>query len=444
MQEKSYVQFQNTGEILAHGKEARNSGREATLIKLLMARALHPARTGDFVVVDSKIDPGFPRYLQAVTGEHPQLLSAFIVDIIGTNDIYTPILNAHQQGLLPSDAVLNPYLQSKVAGGFSLDTGVPMAYTPAETLQTGLVEKLNNKAYLRTVAPHLNIPMVDADVIESYQYGDVYESVKNLLSQGKSAFVQASDSGGGYGNKMIENIDELEAALPWMEKMHEMGSEKLIVAEKLPIEASHSVSGFIPPNGGEPIVYGIFKQVLDEENGYLGFEYPGQDKYTEEFGKEMMDAAKNWFKHIQKLGYVGPSDLDYFITEYKGSRGVFASESNTRWDGFSPTLMHAARTQGWNQRTLEGIHAINSPALRAIDHVPTSGHDTDTLVQKLVDAGIPLLGMATPAHPDDREGVVIMVPPKQHGNHYQTALAVLSPSIDQTRKIFTDAEEALQ
>ena len=426
-------------------------GREATIIYRLVNRSVHLGLTGDIVVVSPQIPSDFIDYIQKVTGQLLVLVTADFPSESGpitTKQLLDPLRKLHGQNFL-----LDPYVQSATIAQFSEEVNIPLAYTSAEHLKNGLTLRANDKAHFREVAPKLRIPTVeDQTTISITDTKNLEVIMHKLLDKYGGTFIQANLSAGGDGNIDIHKRDDktyhsklgtdltdiTEKLFAWAKLMKEEGCDKVILAPYLTLFETYTVSGFIPKEG-EPYIFGIFKQLVNESGDYRGFTFPARGKYVGECDKPMRASAKNWLDSLQKEGYVGPSNLDFIIGHNKRLGKVLAaSESNTRWDGFRFALQHGARIAGWDLRTLSGISG-SQIAIKAVDYVPTSFATTTELVQRLQEKQIPLLG-----YTDQKQGVVIMLPPEQTEKSYKTALAVIGQNSEVVEKLFDAAQESIQ
>lgn len=445
---RNHILVQNTPDILDPRQVEGCRGPVATLILHLLARSAHLALTGDEVVIARETPPDFLRYIEAVTGERPAFSRAAVREPLFTGDLLSSI----QTG-----GILDPYIQWPSAARFAQERGLRMAFTSAEQILDGVVDRANNKAYFREVAGELGIPIAPHQyILEIDDEQTIAEAVENTLVDFDGAFIQASVSGGGMGNIDMQRklsfvissklrwSTSIRAAakkvVDWAEEIRPTGSDKVIVAPYLEHKASYTVSGFIPPDG-DPFLYGTFRQILHSgSNDYVGFEWPAFDKFIQRGDGATMEAATtNWLYHLQQLGYVGPSDVDFIIGKGKKFGEILAaSESNTRWDAFRFALQHAARISNWNLRDLRGINPYGSVAIKAIDHVASKVGSTSELVDALSGV-VPMLGIDG----GDR-GVVVMVPPRRKGRHYETALAVVASGAKEARKIYQEAESRIK
>ena len=446
MNAEHHIVFQNTPDILDPQQVTGATGKTADTILHLLARANHTALTGDQVIVGQNTPEDFLGYMKAVTGQEPEILRAGTEVPLFTSTILDAI-----DVPAARDHLLDPYIQWGTIADFSKKSGIKMAYTPADTILQGVVEVANNKAYMRRTAESLGIPIVpDQIALSVNEPQQLASAILDMAQSHSGTFFQAELSGGGFGNVDLRMKDgkfvsaKLGEGTPnemrtrimdWAAEIRNAGSKDVVIAPMLDMIASHTVSGFIPKDG-DPIVYGLFKQLLaDETYDYMGFEWPARDQYTEQYGQEMMDAAKRWFGHLQKMGYIGPSDVDYLIgSNPKLGTILAASESNTRWDGFRFGMQHAANTAGWNLRTLEGINNQNNVAVTAVDHVSVNRESVTDLVEAF-SGNIPLLGIDH----EDRV-IVVMVPPSPKNGHYEAALAAVGTSNEEAVLIMNEAK----
>jgi hypothetical protein len=456
-QTKPHLIYQNVTDILDGAQEYGTRGAYADLVLHLLARANHLALTGDRVIVSQNIPEDFMQYLEVVTGQKPEYARAKVKEPLFTKDL----LDAND----PTDAqrfVNNPYIQWRPPAEYSRDTGMAMAFTPAERVLQGVVESANDKVHFREVAPRIGMPLTPHQEIIPITYKkDILDAIAERVKRHKGAFIQAPRAGGGLGNVDVRLVagnlmskfgthpEAIQQGLEqWLQEMEEAGNDELIIAPYVQLVASHTVNGFIP-HEGKPFIYGVHKQILEEgTNDYMGYEYPAKDPIADEHGQEMVAASGRWFSHLQKdLGYVGPSDVDFFAGELTtvhddGSEEkeiiVGASESNTRWDGMRFGDQHLARINGWNLRDLEGIDPDNTPSIKAVDHVTTHAENTREVVAALK-GKVPLLGITS-----DKEGVVVMVPPRAKLGHAETALSAIAPDMEAARKMFAQAEDIIK
>ncbi len=442
---QNHIVFQNTPDVLDPAQMSGATGRTAELIMNLLARANHMALTGDTVINSSNVPDDFIQYLSAVTGEYPDIVKTQIEPPLFTKDLLDALPTGSFEGYL-----LDPYIQSKTIALYSQEQNIPMAYTPSETILNGVTDLANNKKYFRETANQLGIPLIpDQATFTTEDFSGLRKKIIDMMKKHKSVFIQANSSGGGIGNIDIRGNTwqsklglgkekVLEELKKWMKEMKDAGSDTILLAPYVELLSSPTVSGFIPKEG-EPIIYGIFDQTLDPtSHDYQGFEWPANDQYSKIYGSTMIKGAKKWFKHLQKLGYVGPSDVDYIIG-YNDALGevIGASESNTRWDAFRFALQHAGRLQRWNLRTLEGIDVLNAPYIKSNDHIHTNAASTTEIVQRLRNGRIPLLGLD-----HQQMGIIVMVPPQptDRRGDQQLALAVIGPDKKTTKKLFEDAQ----
>lgn len=446
------IHVQNLPDILDPAQKEGLRGFPAELVASIGGRSLNVALTGDAVVALTGVPEDQKKYLAAATGENPSVVS-------GPKEVPIPLFTHHVLAPLrdgPYEGYkLNPYIQSKPVATFSEETDIPLAYTPAETVHEGVVDRANDKVHFRTLAPELGIPVTPQQEFVDAGDPQLIDLTRHIIETYGGAFVQANNSGGGIGNIDIKKLtggdyksklgnspEEIERRLRlWAKEMDAAGSDKIIVAPYLDLIDSHTVSGFIPKAGeGDPIMYGLFRQAVNESNDYAGFEYPARDQYTEKYGQTMMDGARNWFLYLQAQGYEGPSDVDYIV----GSNPVLgevlaASESNTRWDGFRFGMQHLARREGWNLRNLAGIDPENSGAIRTLDHLPTRGGTTTEVVNGLRESGVPLLGITNMT-----EGAVVLISPADKTTHHEVGLSVIADDPHRTRVLFEKAAAAIK
>lgn len=452
---KPHILLQNIPDVLDPSQQVGAQGLKGELSLHLLARSAHMAMTGDRLIVDRNTPPDFLSYISSLTGQRPNVVRASIGIPVFTRDILGAIDTSTNQG-----HVLNPYVQGAGIGAFSEQTGIPNAFTPFETLNEGVGDRANDKAYFRQVAPEIGMPVIpDQQIIDSRDTNSLKQAIKDTIKKYNGAFIQANKSGGGVGNidvqiingevrsKLGSTTDEVVTGLEeWFVDMQEAGSDKIIVAPYVDMVASHTVSGFIPPNGETPFSYGISSQVLDPtSHDYIGYEWPAVDPVAAQYGLEMKTAAMRWFGHLQSLGYVGPSDVDYIVGRNPQLGEVLgASESNTRWDSFRFSQQYAAQLQGWNLRDMNGIDPANTPSIRAFDHFPTTAGSTLEILARLSDANIPLFGLPSTAWGKDQtSGIIVMVPPRKSHGHYETGIAAIADDLQAARAVFERTESLI-
>ncbi|MGB9706925.1 MAG: hypothetical protein ACPLXP_02545, partial [Microgenomates group bacterium] len=269
--------------------------------------------------------------------------------------------------------------------------------------------------------------------IEEGEEGNLAKEIIKKAEEFGGAFIQEALSGGGVGNLAVRAGVAEESLIQWLKGRR---GSKIAVAPLLKLIASHTVSGFIPPEG-KPFTYGLFEQVLDPAtHDYLGFKWPAEHEQQ----KAMITYAEKWFEFLQKEGYIGPSDVD-FILGYNPQLGevLAASESNTRWDAFRFALAHVARMLGWDNRSLAGVNPLNAPGIYQIDHVLTRLSSTESILERWKEEKVPRFGID-----GSSEGVLVMVPPREkEAGNWETALATIGESPQKAERLFNEAKEAI-
>jgi len=407
------------------------------------------ARTGDVAIASSGIPQDFVTYIRAVTGQDFSVaefdqepgVPLFTRDIMGAID---PELHAGK--------VLNPYLQWDSIRNFSEVTDLPNAFSDNEVIESGLVQRANDKAFLYAQAGGLEIPQVHGQQV--LLPSDVPSITADMLREWGGVFIQGNLSGGGLGNLDLRYEDgniysgkfgqlnalDLDDELSrWVSRIESLGSNRFIAAPLLNMHASHTVSGFVPESGdGEPFTYGVFGQVLEPvTHDYAGFKWPAGDALAMEHGRQMQESTLRWLQFLQDSGYVGPSDLDFLVGSHakiqNGDRFLGVSESNTRWDGFRFGMQHVGAILNANPRNLRGVTGENSVAIKTLDHVGTRADSTDSIVSSLK-GRVPLFGLD-----HETEGVVVMVPPNSKGDHYETGIAAIGDDMQRVEALHNRA-----
>ena len=444
-----HIILQNTPDILSNRGV---SGHAKDLVLHLLSRSRHMAVAGD-IVITGIMPNDYENYINAVTStKHVEIVQIETPPGRLTTEKILDPLTKLDNGL--QNHRLAPYIQSPTVASWADRNGIEMAYMSArQIIETNVTTFANNKASLQRFCVDNSINTIPNQII-SADAENIAEHTKKLLSDKseKGAFLQANFSGGGVGNLAITKDNSGKIGIPkynangvtgenvekivkkWIKEMKNEGSTEFIASPLVEIKESDTVSGFVPPAGKEPIIFGLFEQTLDQgTNDYVGYKWPAKSPIARKYESQMVNATLKWFEFLQKKGYHGHSDIDWVIGTHQEQEILFPSESNTRVDAYGFGLSHAARLNSWNPRNFQGANS-GEIAIAAFDHVQTSIDSTARMVEKIRKHDIPLFGLDS-----QREGAVIMLPPRNG----QTALACFGNNPQSASTILKNVTKAI-
>lgn len=136
--------------------------------------------------------------------------------------------------------------------------------------------------------------------------------------------------------------------------------EELLAVEWVDAVASPSTQVWIPALGSDPIVEGVYEQILEgDEQVFVGSR---PSTLSDEVNGAIAESSRAISAAFQELGYSGRCSFDFIVA--KGEPRAYFTECNGRWGGTS-TPMHLADrlfttrphyvAQDWQHEALEGM-----------------------------------------------------------------------------------------
>lgn len=196
------------------------------------------------------------------------------------------------------------------------------------------------------------VPLTDI----AYNLATLSEKVQALAETHARIAIKYPHGTGGCGNflldtktlrgqslkKIREFVQNRLAGIGWPRS-----GRVLIDVWESPIVSSPSIQTWIPPLGsGDPIMEGLFEQLMLEEKGEFAGSYPR--RLPEDLESRILEAGFLLATLFQQLGYVGRCSFDLILVgeNLESSRYEFI-ECNARWGGTSApmTLMNRLNIQ---------------------------------------------------------------------------------------------------
>jgi hypothetical protein len=184
---------------------------------------------------------------------------------------------------------------------------------------------------------------------------ELAEKVARLASQSRLVGVKLPDSAGGEGNVVLESRllrelrgDQLRDLLRGrLEGLRWDWRDVVLVGPWLEeVVGTPSVQTWVVPVAeGEPVVEGVFDQVVVGERGQFVGSAPS--RLEEDQRREIATRAWALAKVFQRLGYVGRCSFDLITTrDQTGALRPQFIECNGRWGGTSGPMLLVKRVVG--------------------------------------------------------------------------------------------------
>lgn len=387
-------------------------------VKHYYPRYLYWLNPGDYLVAAEDIEPDFARYVAKISGLsqdlkwilHPQAnVKPFTLAETVLKD---PILmTTLRQFAKAGEFLLESYIESPRMVDLSQACGIPIKQTDAKHIKEGLIGRLNDKTYFKTLSREVGVEPVPGEVAQ--HLNDIPGMVRKYGQNGR-AVIKKGLHGGGLGN-LAGTPDEIISILP---QWYHQGP---IVVE--PFQDFTEIIGSLVWISDDGFRY-IGCDVQISENGkWRGFRYP----HPEPEKREIVEARSlRYAEALHKMGARGYLNLDWGVTE----DGILALEANVRHNGFGHILDYARRYFG--ERS-ENLHILYIEGVEVRE-----GMNTQDVLKTLGNIEVEGTSILIQA-PGAKQGAMLVMPP-QDGH---CALAFFSENEAYLYDARALAEEAL-
>lgn len=162
-----------------------------------------------------------------------------------------------------------------------------------------------------------------------------------LSEAGPSVALKRLRCASAMGNEVFESAairrhgfpGVLEIVRGFLERTGWEGDEEVLAVCWEPATSSPSTQWWLPPGGGEPILGGVYEQILAGEEGIFVGSRPSS--LPAEVEERIVSQSGEVAAALQRLGYVGRCSFDHLVLP--DGRVVF-TECNGRWGGTSTPM----------------------------------------------------------------------------------------------------------
>lgn len=248
-----------------------------------------------------------------------------------------------------------------------------------------LARRVNNKIWFTTVARRLFGRHAVPPTADAWNFATLAHVVSQLARGAREIVIKIPSSAGGSGNLVLQAeglAGKSKGALRRMlkERLRDLrvrGPERFLVgAWEEDVISAPSVQLWIPPPGhGEPVIEGLYEQMISGTSGFFKGSRPAH--YPEKTTATV--TTEGWLLALlfQKLGYIGRCSFDAILVgkSLEECRVEFI-ECNGRWGGTSlpMTLMNRLfgdcrlRCHGTMECEIDGLERVRfTDVLRFFD-----------------------------------------------------------------------------
>ncbi len=352
--------------------------------QVLQQRARLRAVDGDWLALSRKVEPGFLDYYEYKLGLgrvtclypaiEPSSARQLAIECWLDRRIRRDLVQAvRQQGL----RYIHPHVSTmhvwELAAMLSTATRRPVnVIGPTPELARWANDKIE---FTRAVACLLGRRLVPHTEC-AYNFATLSKQVLRLAATNRRLGIKFPYGTGGAGNFLIKcehvrgrSLRQVRAQLKRLLAAHiwPASGRVLINVWETNVISSPSVQTWIPPLGhGEPILEGLFEQIVTGDQGTFTGSFPAQ--LPADLEQQIVDYSFLLASLFQQLGYVGRCSFDLILVgEDLGSCNIEFIECNARWGGTSAPMTLMNRLHFDLSKRTYGIRRIKIPGLNRID-----------------------------------------------------------------------------
>ena len=311
-------------------------------------RARLRARRGDFYVASTPASAGYERYCREVLGLGAVELLA--VDPVGDRLAIAracmenrALLNRLGALARRGGLVVEPFLGTEaiweLAAAVAAEAGDWVRVLAPPPPVTWIA---NDKANFEDLVTAVLGPGFLPESRRSASAEGLARALLELSSTGPSVALKRLRCASAMGNEVFESAALRRHGFPrvldivrgFLERTGWEGDEDVLAVSWEPATSSPSTQWWLPPpGGGEPVLGGVYEQILAGEEGvFVGSRPSGLAAELEE---RIVSHSGRVAAALQRLGYVGRCSFDHLVLP--DGRVVF-TECNGRWGGTSTPM----------------------------------------------------------------------------------------------------------
>ncbi|MCL2164334.1 MAG: hypothetical protein FWH55_08080 [Oscillospiraceae bacterium] len=278
---------------------------------------------------------------------------------------------------------VEPYIESTYVSALCKSIRIPLTHTSTELVESGLIDRLNDKVFFKELSNMLGIRTVSSR--------HFYEKESLLTYLGdlglEKICIKKAFHSGGRGNIVGEAQKVIEQLALW----YECGA---ILVEPY-IEFIEVVGSLAYLTEQECTFLGVDLHI-SEGGCWKGFSYPYHDTET---ANTIETLTMLYAERIHRMGVRGYLNVDWGISR----DGIYALEINMRHNGFWAALSLGTRFFKSLEASLQILYIENFPV--------NQNHNTQSIISALARVradNAPLLVM----NDDAVQGAVLMTPPR--------------------------------